>query len=101
MAVEVRVPTVLRTHTDGERRVSGDGDHLRALIDDLGNRHSGLKTALVADDGNLHRFINVYVNDEDVRFIEGIDTPLADGDVGDFLGQASAQGRGPGRLAAR
>lgn len=85
MGVEVRVPTVLRKHTGGERRVSGDGDHLRELIDDLGNRHGGLKTALVADDGNLHRFINVYVNDEDVRFIKGIDTPLADGDVVSIL----------------
>lgn len=85
MAVEVRVPTVLRKHTGGERRISGDGDHLRELIDDLGNRHGGLKTALVAEDGNLHRFINVYVNDEDVRFIKGIDTPLADGDVVSIL----------------
>lgn len=85
MAIEVRVPTVLRKHTDGERRVSGDGDHLRELINDLGNRHGGLKSALVADDGSLHRFINVYINDEDVRFMKGIDTPLSDGDVVSIL----------------
>jgi molybdopterin synthase sulfur carrier subunit len=85
MAIEVRVPTVLRKHTDGERRVSGDGDHLRELIDDLGNRHGGLRTALVDDQGSLHRFINVYVNDEDVRFMDGIDTKLADGDVVSIL----------------
>ncbi|HSJ46470.1 MAG TPA: MoaD/ThiS family protein [Euzebyales bacterium] len=85
MAIEVRVPTVLRKHTDGQRRVSGDGDHLREVINDLGHRHDGLKSALMADDGSLHRFINVYVNDEDVRFMKGIDTPLSDGDIVSIL----------------
>lgn len=85
MAIDVRVPTVLRKHTDGERRVSGEGDDLRELLDDLGTRHDGLRTALVADDGSLHRFINVYVNDEDVRFIKGINTPLSEGDVVSIL----------------
>lgn len=85
MGIEVRVPTVLRKHTDGERRVSGDGDHLRELINDIGDRHGGLRQALIADDGSLHRFINVYVNDEDVRFIKGIDTPLSEGDVVSIL----------------
>lgn len=85
MGIEVRVPTVLRKHTDGERRVSGDADHLRGLINDIGDRHDGLRNALIADDGSLHRFINVYVNDEDVRFIDGIDTPLSDGDVVSIL----------------
>jgi molybdopterin synthase sulfur carrier subunit len=85
MAIEVRVPTVLRKHTDGERRVSGDGADLRELIKDLDSRHSGLGEALVADDGSLHRFINVYVNDEDVRFMDGINTRLSDGDVVSIL----------------
>lgn len=85
MGIEIRVPTVLRKHTEGERRVSGDGDHLRELINDIGDRHGGLRQALIAEDGSLHRFINVYVNDEDVRFIKGIDTPLSDGDVVSIL----------------
>jgi molybdopterin synthase sulfur carrier subunit len=85
MAIEVRVPTVLRKHTAGERRVSGDGADLRDLIDDLGTRHNGLRGALIADDGGLHRFINVYINDEDVRFLKGIETPLSDGDVVSIL----------------
>ncbi len=85
MAIEVRVPTVLRKHTDGQRRVSGDGGDLRDLIDDIGDRHNGLKDALVSEDGSLHRFINVYVNDEDVRFMQGIHTPLSDGDVVSIL----------------
>jgi sulfur-carrier protein len=80
MSIEVRVPTVLRKHTGGEKKVGGSGTTLRELIDDLESRHAGLKGALVNDEGALHRFINVYVNDEDVRFLGGIETPLEDGD---------------------
>jgi sulfur-carrier protein len=80
MAIEVRIPTVLRKHTAGEKKVHGEGATLRDLLDDLETRHAGLKGALVDDEGKLHRFINVYVNDEDVRFLGGIETPLADGD---------------------
>jgi sulfur-carrier protein len=80
MAIEVRIPTVLRKHTGGEKKVHGEGETLRALVDDLERRNPGLKGALVGEDGSLHRFINVYVNDEDVRFLGGIETPLADGD---------------------
>ena len=80
MAIEVRVPTVLRKHTDGEKNVRGDGHTLRDLVEDLETRHPGLRKALIDDDGQLHRFINVYVNDEDARFLGGVETPLAPGD---------------------
>ena len=80
MSIEVRVPTVLRKHTDGEKKVSGEGATLGELVADLEQRHSGISEALLADDGSLHRFINVYVNDEDVRYLGGINTPLEDGD---------------------
>ncbi|HUH08174.1 MAG TPA: MoaD/ThiS family protein [Egibacteraceae bacterium] len=80
MAIEVRVPTILRKHTDGERMVSGDGQTLAQLIEDLDARHPGMRDALVDAEGQLHRFINVYVDDEDVRFLGGLHTPLADGD---------------------
>jgi len=80
MAIEVRVPTILRTHTAGAKRVSGDGATLGELIDNVEGTHAGVKARLV-DDGELRRFINVYVNDEDVRFTGGLGTPLADGDV--------------------
>lgn len=80
MAIEVRIPTVLRKHTDGEKKVHGEGATLRQLIDDLDTRHDGVKGALVSDEGSLHRFINIYLNDEDVRFLGGIETPLEDGD---------------------
>ena len=80
MAIEVRVPTVLRKHTGGEKKVTGDGATLRELVSDLDSRNDGLGAALVGEDGAVHRFINIYVNDEDVRFLGGIETPLEDGD---------------------
>ena len=80
MAIEVRIPTILRTYTGGDTAVSGAGATLTALLDDLDSRHAGLRGRLVTDEGALHRFVNVYVNDEDVRFLGGLDTKLADGD---------------------
>lgn len=79
MAIEVRIPTILRTYTDGEKAVSGAGSTLKELFDDLESRHSGLQDRLV-EGGELRRFVNVYLNDEDVRFLDGISTPLNDGD---------------------
>lgn len=79
MAIDVRIPTILRTYTDGEKAVSADGDTLSALIDDLDGNHPGIKDRLV-DDGDLRRFVNVYINDEDVRFIGGLEAELSDGD---------------------
>jgi molybdopterin converting factor small subunit len=79
MAIEVRVPTILRTYTDGEKIVSGSGTTLQELIADLDGRHPGFAERLI-DDGALRRFVNVYLNDEDVRFLGGLDTPLTDGD---------------------
>ncbi|AYY12156.1 MoaD/ThiS family protein [Actinobacteria bacterium YIM 96077] len=80
MAVEVRIPTILRQHTGGAKTVEGSGDTLSALIDDLESRHSGLRDRLV-ENGELRRFVNVYLNDEDVRFLDGLKTPLSDGDA--------------------
>ncbi len=79
MPIEVRVPTILRTYTDGEKSVTAQGETLGAVIDDLESNHSGIKERLV-DNGELRRFVNVYVNDEDVRFTGSLETPLADGD---------------------
>jgi len=80
MAVEVRIPTILRTYTDGAKAVEGDGTTLSEVIDDLESRHGGIKERLV-ESGDLRRFINVYVNDEDVRFLGGVETPVKDGDT--------------------
>jgi MoaD family protein len=80
MSIEVRIPTILRTYTGGEKAVTAQGDTLQGLIDDLDSRHSGIKGRLITDEGSLHRFVNIYVNDEDVRFLGALDTPLKDGD---------------------
>ena len=83
MTVEVRIPTILRTYTGGEKAVTARGGTLSALIDDLDASHPGLKDRLVeAREGrpDLRRFVNIYVNDEDVRFIGGLDASLSDGD---------------------
>jgi sulfur-carrier protein len=79
MAVSVSIPTILRTHTDGQKSVEATGSTLAEVINDLDNRHSGIKARLVKE-GSLHRFVNVYVNDEDVRFAGGLDAAVSDGD---------------------
>ena len=79
MAIEVRIPTILRTYTAGEKAVDASGATLSAVIDDLEANHPGLKDRLL-ENGDLRRFINVYVNDEDVRFTGGLETALSDGD---------------------
>ncbi|MGC4932469.1 MoaD/ThiS family protein [Gordonia sp. DT30] len=79
MAVIVSIPTILRTHTGGEKRVEATGSTLSEVIDNLESANPGLRQRLVAD-GKLHRFVNIYVNDEDVRFSGGLDTTIGDGD---------------------
>ena len=81
MTIEVKIPTILRTYTGGEKSVEGKGDTLSELIDNLDGNFAGLKGRLITDEGNLHRFVNVYVNDEDVRFTGSLETPLKDGDA--------------------
>jgi molybdopterin converting factor small subunit len=80
MAIEVRIPTILRSYTGGDKVAEGKGETLDELFHDLDARHSGLRERLVDGDG-LRRFVNVYLNDEDVRFLGGLATPVADGDV--------------------
>ncbi|MEV4435220.1 MoaD/ThiS family protein [Streptomyces sp. NPDC049555] len=80
MAIEVRIPTILRTYTDGQKAVEGSGATLDELFRDLDSRHKGIRERLVDESGELRRFVNVYLNDEDVRFISGIATELGDGD---------------------
>jgi len=79
MAIEVSIPTILRQYTGGEKTVAGKGATVAELLSDLDVRHPGL-AGRIADGHGLRRFVNVYVNDEDVRFLGGLETPLADGD---------------------
>ena len=81
MSIEVQVPQILRKHTGGAKTLQGSGRTIRELLEDLDRQHPGLRERLLEDGGRLHRFVNIYVNDEDVRFIQALDTPLKDGDV--------------------
>ncbi|MBF4763984.1 MoaD family protein [Nocardioides islandensis] len=79
MAVEVRIPTILRSYTSDQKAVTAEGTTLAAVIDDLDANHPGIKERLIEQSG-LRRFVNVYVNDEDVRFIGGLEAEISDGD---------------------
>ena len=79
MAVEVRVPTILRSFTGGAKQVAASGNSLQAVIADLDSTYPGIAERLV-DDSGLRRFVNVYLNDEDVRFLDGLQTPIGDAD---------------------
>jgi molybdopterin synthase sulfur carrier subunit len=80
MAIEVRIPTILRSYTGGAKAVEGSGATLDELLDNLDAAHGGLRERLV-DGEKLRRFVNVYLNDEDVRFLGGLETPVKDGDT--------------------
>ena len=80
MAIDVRIPTILRPYTGGERSVDGNGSTVNAVIEDLEGRFAGIRERLVDEAGGVRRFVNIYVNDEDVRFSGGLDTAVSDGD---------------------
>ncbi|HEY1297678.1 MAG TPA: MoaD family protein [Chloroflexota bacterium] len=77
----VRVPAMLRPTVGGERVVSAEGTTLRELIEDVDQRHPGFAGQLLETDGAQRRFVNIYVNDEDIRYLQGLDTPVEAGDV--------------------
>lgn len=79
MSVSVRIPTPLRTVTKGVADVEADGGSVRELIEDLERRFPGIRERLCEESGEIRRFVNVFVGDEDVRFLQGLDTPLGEG----------------------
>jgi molybdopterin converting factor small subunit len=79
VSASVRIPTILRNYTDGAKEVSADGGTLSELIENLESSHPGIKARVLDDQGALRRFVNVYVGDDDVRFIGGLDAEIADG----------------------
>jgi len=80
VAVEVRLPTVLRSQAGGRSIVSVDGSTVGEVIDALIQAHPAMSEQMLNPDGTLHRFVNVYVNDDDVRYLEALDTPVKEGD---------------------
>ncbi len=85
MAVEVRIPTVFRRYTDGEAVIELKPGSIGDLIEQLDQRYAGLKGQLLGEQGDLHRFVNVYLNDEDVRYLDGLDTKASEGDTVSLL----------------
>lgn len=79
MSVHVRIPTILRTYTDGESEVTAEGATLAEVLDDLDARFAGIKGRILDEAGQLRRFVNVYVGNDDVRFLDNLDTPTPDG----------------------
>ena len=77
----VRIPPVLRVHVQDQKEVDASGSTVGELLDDLVGRHPGLREQLFTADGHLHRFVNLYVNGRDVRYLDVLDTPVADGDA--------------------
>jgi molybdopterin converting factor small subunit len=81
MSVEVKLPTMLRAAADGQSSVSIEGDSIGAAFKALVERYPGLRDNLLDASGGLHKFVNVYKDDDDIRYLDGLDTVLADGDV--------------------
>ena len=79
MSVTVRIPTTFRTLTGGDAKVAVEGSTLAEVLDALETAHPGFRSRIFNEDGGLHRFVNLFVADEDVRFLDGLDTPVADG----------------------
>ena len=81
MPVEVKLPTMLRVQADGQASVAVDGATVGDVFGALVERYPGLRDNLLAEDGGLHKFVNVYKDDDDIRYLDGLDTKLVDGDV--------------------
>ena len=79
MSVNVRVPTILRTYTGGESEVTAEGGTLAEVLDSLDGSYPGIKGRIVDEQGSLRRFVNVYVGNDDVRFLDGLGTAVGDG----------------------
>ncbi|MDQ3308419.1 MAG: MoaD/ThiS family protein [Actinomycetota bacterium] len=79
MSISVRVPTILRTYTGGESEVTAGGSTLKEVLDSLDETYPGIKGRIVDEQGALRRFVNVYVGNDDVRFLDGLATPVSDG----------------------
>ena len=79
MSVHVRIPTILRTYTGGASEVTAEGTTLAEVLDDLEANHTGIRARVLDDGGAIRRFVNVYVGNDDVRFLDGLGSPTPDG----------------------
>ncbi|HEY7660633.1 MAG TPA: MoaD/ThiS family protein [Actinomycetota bacterium] len=91
----VKLPTILRSRADGQAQVEARGETLRELLADLEVQFPGITTTIVTEDGALHRFVNVYVNDEDVRYLGSLETAVGDSDTVSILPAVAGGARSP------
>jgi molybdopterin synthase sulfur carrier subunit len=77
----LKIPPVLRSSTGGEREIPGDGSNVGEVLRDLAEKHPATRSQLFGEDGELNRYVNVYLNDEDVRVLQGLDTPVGESDT--------------------
>ena len=96
----VRLPTLLRSHTDGAASVDADGATVGAVFAQLTSRFPGLGDQLVDENGGLHKFVNVYRNDDDIRYLDQLDTKVADGDTISILPAVAGGSVPPARARA-
>ena len=80
MSISVRLPTVLRPHAGGESKVATKGDTIADVVEDLVAKFPGIGPNILTENGDIQKFVNVYVNDEDVRYLDKLDTKVSDGD---------------------
>jgi molybdopterin converting factor small subunit len=92
MSVQVRVPQIFRRHTGGAKTVVAEGTTIREVLESLEKAHPGLRDRLL-DGEDLHRFVNIYRNDEDIRFLKVLDTEVQEGDVISILPAVAGGGR--------
>jgi molybdopterin synthase sulfur carrier subunit len=85
LSVEVRLPTVLRSHAGGQAKVTAKGTTIGEVLADLVSSYPAMAGQVLTEHGALHRFVNVYVNDDDVRYLEQLDTKVSDGDTVSIL----------------
>jgi len=85
MAAEVKIPSLLQKMVGGARSLKVEGNTVREILEHLDHRYPGFKDRVVLEDGRLHPFITVYLNDEDIYFLNGLDTPVKEGDVVSIL----------------
>ena len=83
--VEIRVPAPLRAYTDGSKVVQGEGANVGEVLDDVGRRFPGFREGVFDTQGELRQFVNIYVNDEDIRYLGRLETPVEGGDVVSIL----------------
>ena len=101
MPVQVNLPTVLRSHAGGSKAVSADGSTVGEVLSSLVVEYPGLSGQVIDGDGSLHKFVNVYLNDDDVRYLSALDTPVKESDEISILPAVAGGATGDGAPSAR